>query len=1685
MDIDPFNEDEADRRFLLSKPTCFVVFGKPGSGKSTLARKFAKVWKCVLVTIPDAMQSAIECETENGKKAQEYLCKGEAVPESLILEILIEKLNSPEVMHRGYILKGFPMLSTNGTSIEEQLNMLKTLPMPPDYIINLKIADNDLIKRISGVKVDPVTNNLYTKEFYEKEFIETAAQETKEDGDENEEGDEEEGSDVDDDESSEDEELLEDLDREEQTKELIERLVVRKDELSENLSKKLKNFRKLMLRKFEDYITENDQQKVIELDAILPAKNLYKNLIEKLDVSLLARAVVPQRLQGGEDQEEIPEDMDTEDMLRSLAVSEMIAPGFRWRRSRWSRLCPVALYEGECISGNPEFAVSFLDKMYLLSSVEALVKFMKNPRPYVLPPQPTPPCKLMVLGAPLSGVTTLCTKLADRFGGKVFNIEELIAPRRKEVEEQLIKDRHSKLLADCIAKVKADREAEMLARKVSVSDNEEDFENDDEETESKKEEEEETSEIIKQDIDENHPMVLELMDKSTTVTEEPIISADEYVDCLEQALLKMYEGTEKGPSAGGWILDNFPNTREQFNMMVDRGIVPDDVFVFRDDSNNEILINRWIEKNNADTSTNEGTELLQKYQDSLTNFDRNWTSLQSTMRNANSIEPLLIHCKQDEEEAFTVAANKMEGVFQYHGWEYTGMDQDEEEEDLAALEEEEDEDDDEDPNKKKPFGETRHFCPVMLKEQNVLWPGSSECAVKYREKIYFLSNAEARETFLQDPEMFLPQSKPLKPPPVRLLLLGPKGSGKTLHGKLLAKKFGVFHISFKDRLQELIIHKTMKKIGPEFEVKVTLNESNAEEDKSDASNPAEDETGEKEETIEEDTLTEFEENIRNNILENEPLSSETLDEILMPWWKEEPYRTYGFILEGFPRTAEEARYLAATGLFPDVTISLNVSSDDVCNRLMPPLLDKWIIERNKSRVEKEKKKEEKLKKREEEKKRRKEEKLLEREERLAEKAAALRASGEDDEEEDAEEEEEEELDLDEMIELEMYEEFGDIEEDEEEEETQEEAVERINTDLAEKCDEQMLEIENVLETLDDLTIPRIDVEAGRKPHITQYVLMKTLKQQVQFRSSLFDRCQSITSSLAKKLLNSGYKLPSRFGRWCPVRLYEGDVIAPYVSKEMPSYPVVYRKHIYYLSNEENKERFMQSPQLFLQQSSPKPLVPIKLAIIGPPKSGKTTLANRFVQEHGVARLSIGEAIRKILQSHPSCELVEEINEHLFKGMMVPDELATEALELYLLDPQCVTRGFVLDGYPVTTKQMELLRERSIIPHKVIELSIPDHVIMQRGAADRKSPSRVYPLHDSLTILAIRVACHRKESEKIREFYDNQYKNLVTVDGLKSKWWIYSHSLEKVQHTVSHIQSYIENIAQGKAASISCMCVTPKEFYARLEKTGEYCPVSLARDGQLVDCSKDKSNNLAAEFEGKYYKFSSQKNLNEFLNCPSKYVPPLAPHTLPENLPTRRSAVNMKNLFPVQIEMKGYCPVTYLNGKLRYEALVPGEADLIVEYKQKFYSLCSEECLEQMMRCPKKYSSLTLPEKLPPKREPLLVSALPMLGYMEQTVSSGIIKALTAVGCLKPKYPFLTAKRSALLYMAYHLKAFNPNANQYVRKKYKKKLQVFEDDCNLISYLSKIMRRKYIEPEDRPIDFDHKLSSFKTMKSVQA
>ena len=56
-------------------------------------------------------------------------------------------------------------------------------------------------------------------------------------------------------------------------------------------------------------------------------------------------------------------------------------------------------------------------------------------------------------------------------------------------------------------------------------------------------------------------------------------------------------------------------------------------------------------------------------------------------------------------------------------------------------------------------------------------------------------------------------------------------------------------------------------------------------------------------------------------------------------------------------------------------------------------------------------------------------------------------------------------------------------------------------------------------------------------------------------------------------------------------------------------------------------------------------------------------------------------------------------------------------------------------------------------------------------------------------------------------------------------------------------------------------------------------------------------------------------------------------------------------------------------------------------------------------------------------------------------------------------------------------AFNPKSSEYKRKKYRQKLEQFEEKCRLIRYLSDNMTVHYRDPAHRPIDFDHKMASF--------
>nr|XP_025040518.1 adenylate kinase 9 isoform X3 [Pelodiscus sinensis] len=1821
--MDIFDEDEAEKSFLLSKPTCLIILGKPGTGKKTLARKIAQLWKCTLIEALEVIEENITAGTEYGLKMQELLYGGQNIPEELITKMILKKIESPEVAHFGYVLSGFPSLSEEYMTISEQLEKIRNLKLKPDFLINIKCPDYDLCQRLSGQRQHPDTGQIYQKNQWDPEMIDKRKKKKDQHKGEDEEEEEEEEQEEED-EAAADAVMLSDI---------LPHLVQRPEDFLENAEARVNLYKDTMLHPLEDMMAEQDSQYLIELNGKKHPNELFASVIARLQSMGLRNGALITRLQSPE--EELSEGMETDELFRTLSSLKLIAPRYRWCRSRWGRACPVALKEGNIIMGLPELAVSFLGKMYLLSSQEALRAFMLNPRLYLLPPMPLPPCKVLVFGPPFSGKTTLCNLIANKYNGKVLDMDKLIQPCMEEAREKIIAQARIEAVDVAITNVKNKLEiAKMLKEQAALDaqesgsyketdeyeesdtikpeeetnvedqskdtskektdssseqerDSSVDTKGTDEDTFMSRTDEEGTTEELNEDtsiniteseITADHPEVQALVEEAVKVAAQSPITllAEVYAEVLEKAIIEITQKNKDrfpgAPEKGGWVLDNYPVTSEHWLVLSEKGLLPDTVVCLKNEEKNGIFllhrlylenkdeINSKIferlteealkkqkeeeetrrelqevlklkEENEQPVETAEviyekdedieehfpleieptvqmqsidsgvskeepklkesgdqpplETEVVPQVQPDHTNgvmetkpepvimlpefpedgfpdvpeieplkekiklFMHNWQVLESGISESSLIQIAVLEIDgQTPETLLNQTVPVMEKPFKYCGWEISAEDLDEEAEDLQAegeadveLEEEQEENDEEDEDKinekKRHMGDTKHFCPVSLKENFILFPGISEHGAKYREKFYYFSSPEARDKFLESPEEYVAHKAPLQAPPLRVCLLGAHGAGKTICGRWLADKLGIFHIQFEEHLQEIIMSKTEKRVGLEFDEEPEEDQIDMEAlfqelgDSSQTNTETETESesvheneSNKNKEVKEVELTEEEEIIKANIIDNEALTPEVLDNIVPEWWTKEPIRSTGFILDGFPRTLEEAQFLSERGLCPDVAVIIQVEESDISDRLLPPRFKKWKDRKNK-KMEKKKRLKDMKEKIKEEKIAKRRAELLAEQAKKKEEAEAYREEDEEYEDEDEEE------DIDAILE----EEFPKEEEvDEEEEEQEDDAVERMKNEIAEKYEADSNNLQGLQEEFERLQLPQITINGGRKPHI----------------------------------------------------LSEGDVIKPFQNQETPSLPVIHRQYIYFFSSKENKEKFMKNPIKFICQPKPKPFVPVKIAIVGPPKSGKTTVAKKFASVYGLMRLSMGDAIRLVLNDQPESELALMLKWHLHKGLAAPDELAVQALEVALMDHVCSTAGVVIDGYPVTRKQVNILEAMRIIPVKIFELQVDAKEVFRRALIDKESSdSPPYPIHDSSQILAIQNSCYRKQIDAIRTYYEEKHQNWCVVDAFHSKWWVWNKIFEEVQVIVKQIQIYLERIREGKAASIADLCITPQELQSRLGEFGQYCPVSLAEKSELVDCSVTSSLQFAAEFRGHYYKMASQEELNKFLNAPELYVPPLAPHPLPprDMLPKKLTMAEVKALFPKKAEMQGYCPVTYLDGKQRYEALVPGTTEYAVEYRDKLYIFENEEKLQKFMRLPEQYWNQKLPHKLPPIKEPFLLTALPLTGYLEQGIATALIKAMNEVGCLKPKFPFLSVKKTALLFVAYHLKAYNPRSSEYVRKKYKRKLEQFIDHCALIPYLGTKMTRKYKEPQNRPIDFDHKLQMFFSLKYV--
>lgn len=120
----------------------------------------------------------------------------------------------------------------------------------------------------------------------------------------------------------------------------------------------------------------------------------------------------------------------------------------------------------------------------------------------------------------------------------------------------------------------------------------------------------------------------------------------------------------------------------------------------------------------------------------------------------------------------------------------------------------------------------------------------------------------------------------------------------------------------------------------------------------------------------------------------------------------------------------------------------------------------------------------------------------------------------------------------------------------------------------------------------------------------------------------------------------------------------------------------------------------------------------RIAILGPPASGKGTQASALADRYDYAHLSTGDMLRAAVEA--GTELGQEAAPYMERGDLVPDELVLSIVSEELPDD----RGYVLDGFPRTAAQLEALDEPLDL---VIVLQVPEEESVRRVTGRRVCP----------------------------------------------------------------------------------------------------------------------------------------------------------------------------------------------------------------------------------------------------------------------------------------------------------------------------------------------------------------------------
>ncbi len=138
-----------------------ILLGPPGAGKGTQAALLTEDFGLPHIATGDILRAAREAGSELGNLAKEYMDKGELVPDSVVIGVILERLGGDDARD-GFLLDGFPRTIDQAAALGEQLLAHERRLTA---VLLIEASDELVVQRISGRRICRKEGHVYHVDF--------------------------------------------------------------------------------------------------------------------------------------------------------------------------------------------------------------------------------------------------------------------------------------------------------------------------------------------------------------------------------------------------------------------------------------------------------------------------------------------------------------------------------------------------------------------------------------------------------------------------------------------------------------------------------------------------------------------------------------------------------------------------------------------------------------------------------------------------------------------------------------------------------------------------------------------------------------------------------------------------------------------------------------------------------------------------------------------------------------------------------------------------------------------------------------------------------------------------------------------------------------------------------------------------------------------------------------------------------------------------------------------------------------------------------------------------------------------------------------------------------------------------------------------------------------------------------